>query len=43
MSYHERITMPPLIVTGCIGAWGKTNRTVRLSGSRNAGGTSTKS
>src|SRR5215831_9581392 len=26
MSYHARITMPLLIVTGCIGACGKTNR-----------------
>src|SRR5262245_39883875 len=26
MSYHARMTMPLLIVTGCIGACGKTNR-----------------
>ena len=42
-SYHARMTMPPLIVTGCIGAWGKTKRTARPAGSPSTGGMSTKS
>src|SRR2546426_7022924 len=32
-SYQARITYPRLIVTGRIGAWGKTNRTASVSGS----------
>jgi len=37
------MTMPWLIVTGRIGAWGNTKRTAKPAGSRSAGTTSTKS
>src|SRR5258705_3358804 len=43
MSYEARIALPPLIVTGRIGACGKTKRTPRSAGKRSAGTMSTKS
>src|SRR5580765_5957432 len=42
MSYQARITYPPLIVTGCSGAWGNTKRTARPS-NPSSGTTGTKS
>src|SRR5712692_2648507 len=43
MSYQARITWPPLIVTGRIGACGNTNRTPGRAGKWSSGTTSTKS
>src|SRR5712692_2826808 len=42
MSYHARMRMPPLIVTGCTGACGNTKR-IAPSGSRSSGTTGAKS
>ena len=43
MSYQARIAMPPLIVTGCTGACGKTKRTGPTASSSNASAMGTKS
>src|ERR1700733_15956384 len=43
MSYHARIAMPLLIVTGRTGALGKMKRGATLSGRRNSGTKGTKS
>src|SRR5712691_3532591 len=42
MSYHARMRMPPLIVTGCTGACGNTKR-IAVLGSRSSGTTDVKS